>query len=98
MALPSEVRRIKGERVNLRRFRLADEPTVWEGRSSAEPMALPTGPGRRSQLRQRLLASGRFVHGSLDLAIGSTGGLIGGVQAPMGAGRRLPPGGGALGV
>jgi len=97
-ALPSEVRRIKGERVNLRRFRLADEPTVWEGRSSAEPVALPTGPGRRSQLRKRLLASGRFVHGSLDLAIESNGRLIGDVQARMGAGQRLPPGVVELGV
>ncbi|TMB63251.1 MAG: hypothetical protein E6J51_10860, partial [Chloroflexi bacterium] len=88
-ALLSEVRRIKGERVNLRRFRLADEPTIWEGRASAEPMALPTGPGRRSQLRKRLLASGRFVHGSLDLAIESNGRLIGDVQARMGAGQRL---------
>ncbi len=97
-ALLSEVRRIKGERVNLRRFRLADEPTIWEGRASAEPMALPTGPGRRSQLRKRLLASGRFVHGSLDLAIESNGRLIGDVQARMGAGQRLPPGVVELGV
>ena len=97
-ALLSEVRRIKGERVNLRRFRLADEPTIWEGRASAEPMALPTGPGRPSQLRKRLLASGRFVHGSLDLAIESNGRLIGDVQARMGAGQRLPPGVVELGV
>ena len=95
---PIEVRRIPGERVNLRRFRPTDEATVWEGRSSAEPTALPTGPGRRSQLRKRLLVSGRFVRGSLDLAIESNGRLIGDVQARMGEGQRLPPGVVELGV
>jgi ribosomal-protein-serine acetyltransferase len=93
-----EVRRITGDHVNLRRFRPADEPTVWEGRSTAEPTALPTGPGRRSQLRKRLLASGQWVRGSLDLAIESNGRLIGDVQARMGAGQRLPPGVAELGV
>jgi RimJ/RimL family protein N-acetyltransferase len=95
---PPELRRLNGERVNLRRFRLADEPTVWEGRSSAEPMALPTGPGRRSHLRKRMLASGQWVSGSLDLAIESNGRLIGDVQARMGPGQRLPPGVVELGV
>ncbi len=97
-AKPSEVRRLEGERVNLRRFRMADEATVWEGRSAAEPTALPTGPGRRSQLRKRLLASGRFVRGSLDLAIESDGHLIGDIQARLGVGQRLPPGVVELGV
>lgn len=92
------MRRLNGERVNLRRFRLGDEPTVWEGRSAAEPMALPAGPGRRSQLRKRMLASGQWVRGSLDLAIESDGRLIGDVQARMGAGQRLPPGVVELGV
>jgi RimJ/RimL family protein N-acetyltransferase len=95
---PPEVQRLKGNHVNLRRFRLTDEPTVWEGRSSAEPSALPTGPGRRSHLRKRLLTSGRFVRGSLDLAIESNGRLIGDVQARMGPGQRLPPGVVELGI
>lgn len=95
---PPEVRRINGEHVNLRRFKATDEPIVWEGRSSAEPAALPTGPGRRSQLRKRLLASGQWVRGSLDLAIEANGRLIGDVQARMGAGQRLPPGVVELGV
>jgi RimJ/RimL family protein N-acetyltransferase len=95
---PIEVRRIPGERVDLRRFRPTDEATVWEGRSSAEPTALPSGPGRRSQLRKRLLVSGRFVRGSLDLAIESNGRLIGDVQARMGEGQRLPPGVVELGI
>jgi RimJ/RimL family protein N-acetyltransferase len=95
---PPEVRRLIGEHVNLRRFRPTDEATVWEGRSSAEPTALPTGPGRRSQLRKRLLASGQWVRGSLDLAIESNGRLIGDVQARMGAGQRLPPGVVELGI
>jgi RimJ/RimL family protein N-acetyltransferase len=95
---PPEVRRLNGEHVNLRRFRPTDEATVWEGRSSAEPTALPTGPGRRSQVRKRLLASGQWVRGSLDLAIESNGRLIGDVQARMGAGQRLPPGVVELGV
>jgi RimJ/RimL family protein N-acetyltransferase len=97
-ATPPEVRRLSGDHVNLRRFRLADEPTVWEGRSAAEPTALPTGPGRRRHLRKRLLGSGRWVHGSLDLAIETNGHLIGDVQARMGAGQRLPPGVVELGV
>ena len=97
-AEPSQVRRLEGEHVNLRRFRLADEPTVWEGRSAAEPIALPTGPGRRSQLRKRLVGSGRWIHGSLDLAIESNGQLIGDVQARMGEGQRLPPGIVELGI
>jgi RimJ/RimL family protein N-acetyltransferase len=95
---PIEVRRIPGERVNLRRFRPTDEETVWAGRSAAEPTALPTGPGRRSQLRKRLLISGRFVRGALDLAIESHGRLIGDIQARMGEGQRLPPGVVELGV
>ena len=95
---PIEVRRIPGDRVNLRRFRPTDEAIVWEGRSSAEPTALPSGPGRRSQLRKRLLVSGRFVRGSLDLAIEANGRLIGDVQARMGEGQRLPPGVVELGV
>ena len=95
---PPEVRRLNGEHVNLRRFRPTDEATVWEGRSSAEPTALPTGPGRRSQLRKRMLASGQWVRGSLDLAIESHGRLIGDVQARMGVGQRLPPGVVELGV
>jgi RimJ/RimL family protein N-acetyltransferase len=95
---PVEVRQIKGDRVSLRRFRPTDEPIVWAGRSSAEPSALPTGPGRRSQVRKRLLASGRFVHGSLDLAIESNGRLIGDVQARLGQGQRLPPGVVELGI
>jgi RimJ/RimL family protein N-acetyltransferase len=95
---PVEVRQIKGDRVSLRRFRPTDEPIVWAGRSSAEPSALPTGPGRRSQVRKRLLASGRFVHGSLDLAIDSNGRLIGDVQARLGQGQRLPPGVVELGI
>jgi len=95
---PPEVRRLNGDHVNLRRFRMSDEATVWEGRASAEPTALPSGPGRRSQLRKRLVASGRFVRGSLDLAIESNGRLIGDVQARMGVGQRLPPGVVELGV
>ena len=95
---PPEVRRLNGEHVNLRRFRPTDEATVWEGRAAAEPTALPTGPGRRSQLRKRLLASGQWVRGSLDLAIESHGRLIGDVQARMGAGQRLPPGVVELGI
>jgi [ribosomal protein S5]-alanine N-acetyltransferase len=95
---PAEVRRLNGDHVNLRRFRPTDETIVWEGRSSAEPSALPGGPGRRSQLRRRLLTSGRFVRGSLDLAIESNGRLIGDVQARMGEGQRLPRGVVELGV
>jgi RimJ/RimL family protein N-acetyltransferase len=95
---PPEVQRLNGNHVNLRRFRLTDEPAVWEGRSSAEPSALPSGPGRRSHLRKRLLTSGRFVCGSLDLAIESNGRLIGDVQARMGPGQRLPPGVVELGI
>ena len=95
---PPEVRRLDGKRVNLRRFRPTDEATVWEGRSSADPTALPTGPGRRSHVRKRLLASGQWVRGSLDLAIESNGRLIGDVQARRSAGQRLPPGVVELGV
>ena len=95
---PPEVRRLKGAHVNLRRFRPTDEATVWEGRASAEPAALPTGPGPRSRLRKRILASGQWVRGSLDLAIESNGRLIGDVQARMGVGQRLPPGVVELGV
>ena len=92
------VRRIRGERVALRPFRLSDEPAVWEGRTHAEPLAMHVGPGRRSQLRQRLLASGRFQRGSLDLAIERNGRLIGDIQARRRAGQRLPPGVIELGV
>jgi RimJ/RimL family protein N-acetyltransferase len=95
---PIEFRRIAGEQINLRRFRPTDEAIVWAGRSAAEPTALPTGPGKRSQLRKRLLVSGQFVRGSLDLAIESNGRLIGDVQARMGEGQRLPPGVVELGV
>jgi RimJ/RimL family protein N-acetyltransferase len=49
-------------------------------------------------MRKRILASGRWVHGSLDLAIETNGRLIGDVQARMGAGQRLPPGVVELGV
>src|SRR6202165_4986669 len=55
-------------------------------------------PGRRSHVRKRLLASGQWVRGSLDLAIESNGRLIGDVQARRGAGQRLPPGVVELGV
>jgi RimJ/RimL family protein N-acetyltransferase len=95
---PPEVRRLNGEHVNLRRFRPTDEATVWEGRAAAQPTALPTGPGRRSHLRKRILTSGQWVRGSLDLAIESDGRLIGDVQARMGLGQRLPPGVVELGV
>ena len=97
-ARPIVVRKIKGTHINLRRFRLADETTVWEGRNAADPTALPTGPGLRSTLRKRLLASGRFDHGALDLAIESDGRLIGDVQARLGVGQRLPPGVVELGI
>lgn len=92
------VRRISGERVALRRFRLSDEPAVWEGWSHAEPLSMPAGPGRRSRLRKRLLASGRFQRGRLDLAIERNGRLIGDIQARRGAGQRLPPGVVELGI
>ena len=92
------VRRIRGERVALRPFRLSDEAAVWEGRTHTEPLAMPAGPGRPSQLRKRLLASGRFQRGSLDLAIERSGRLIGDIQARRGAGQRLPPGVVELGV
>jgi [ribosomal protein S5]-alanine N-acetyltransferase len=97
---PSEqtVRRLEGDRVAIRRFRESDEEAVWEGRRNAEPIALPSGRGRRSHLRKRLLASGRFVRGSLDLAIESNGRLIGDIQARQGSGQRLPPGIVELGV
>src|SRR2546423_14706709 len=83
---PPEVRRLNGEHVTLRRFRPADEATVWEGRSSAEPTALPTGPGRRSQLRNRMLASGQWGRGPRAPATGPHGGLVGHVRDRMGAG------------
>jgi len=90
--------RLPGDNVNLRRFRLSDEAAVWAGRVTAEPIAFPTGPGRRSRLRKRLLGSGRFQRGSLDLAIESNGRLIGDVQARQGMGQGLPPGVVELGV
>jgi RimJ/RimL family protein N-acetyltransferase len=92
------VRRIKGERVELRRFRLADEPAVWAARLAADLSASPSGPGRRSKVRERLLASGSFHHGSLDLAIETAGALVGDVQARQGIGQRLPPGVVELGI
>lgn len=92
------MRRLQGDRIALRRFRLSDEAAVWTGRASAEPIALPGGPGRRSHLRRRLLASGRFLRGSLDLAIESQGRVIGDVQARQGIGERLPPGVVDLGI
>lgn len=49
-------------------------------------------------MRQRILGSGRFLRGSLDLAIESDGRLIGDVQARRGSGQRLPPGVVELGI
>jgi ribosomal-protein-alanine N-acetyltransferase len=92
------VRRIKGERVELRRFRVSDEPAVWAARQAADPSASPSGPGRRSKLHKRLLASGAFHRGSLDLAIETAGALVGDVQARQGIGQRLPPGVVELGI
>ena len=97
MRQPLRVRRIEGQQVAIRRFRLTDEPAVWAGLVAADPAASPRPP-QRHPLRDRLSRSGEFDGGSLNLGIETDGRLIGDVQVREGAGQRLPPGVVELGI
>ena len=78
--------RISGERVTLRPFtddEVAEvERRVYEQAGSREDrFEFPTGPPPRSELRERLMDSGRFSNGMLDLAVEADGALAGEIQA-----------------
>jgi RimJ/RimL family protein N-acetyltransferase len=78
--------RIRGERVTLRPFtddEVAEvERRVYEQAGTRQDrFEFPMGPPPRSAFRERLMASGRFSNGMLDLAVEADGVLVGEIQA-----------------
>jgi RimJ/RimL family protein N-acetyltransferase len=78
--------RIAGQGVSLRPFTEQEvaevEHRVYDRDDATRDLfEFPMGPPPRASFRDRLLGSGRFVGGMLDLAIESSGQLVGEIQA-----------------
>jgi RimJ/RimL family protein N-acetyltransferase len=94
--------RIAGQGVMLRPFTEEEvgevERHIYEGSDvSDDRFEYPMGPPPRSAFRERLLGSGRFMNGMLDLAIESDGRLAGEIQARQPK-ECSPPGVYSLGI
>jgi RimJ/RimL family protein N-acetyltransferase len=76
---------LRGEHVLLRPLREEELETVWQARVNDQTAPWMSTPEAYERLRERVVNSGRFVDGWLDLGIESNGRLVGEVDA------RRPP-------
>jgi RimJ/RimL family protein N-acetyltransferase len=82
---------IRGPRLLLRPFRLAEIDDEWNAVITADPMIVPGTPDEDA-FRTRLEHSGRMVDGRIDLAIDLDGVSVGRIQTFVPPGRSLPDG------
>lgn len=89
-AMPGPTVELTSGRVLLRPFRPAEVDAIVAGRAGADELAQPEGPPNARHVAGVVKRSGRFVRGVLDLAIESSGRLIGDIQAR--GGKLFPAG------